>query len=470
MSHSNGHGKARVREVDPGDTGLPSRIDWERFVLGTSLVNPGDYEAVSAVLSPPDFFLRKHQLMFSAIAELAKRGLPLDYATLGCELMQRKQLDAIDGLSYLAELTEGMPPIVPANLLKWCAGIKEASVRRKGLAVAQVMSNRLLTDPATGVDEILSAGVERVQGLRGQVSGGSLIESLPPPGASTEGVSYVIDPELPEGAVVAFTGAAGAGKSTLVTAYAREALARGRRVLVLDRENPEHVVVQRLRSLAIDPAHPDLKWWGGWNQAQAPFADHAEVVAFFKACEKPGVLIVDNLGAFHGGDENEAGEMRAFFGPLRRLADMGVCVITLHNTGKSETAKEYRGSSAFNDCLDQGIFVSNVSADGRLDKLILKCFKSRFDLNGTNIVYRYDDGRFTKDERNQAGEIVASERLTSILRSNPGIAQARFENLAVQEHISRVLARQFLSDGTLGGLIRRERQARNRFCYFLVGL
>ena len=403
--------------------------------------------------------------MFSAIAELAKRGLPLDYATLGRELMQRKQLDAIDGLSYLAELTEGMPPIVPANLLKWCNGIKEASVRRKGLAVAQVMSNRLLTDPATGVDEILSAGVERVQGLRGQVDTDADLNSLPSVFANQEEFEFLIRPELPMGAVVGFTGEAGSGKSTLLTALARNALAAGYSVLVLDRENTLQVVQERLRRLRVAD-NDQLKWWGYWH-SEPPAPTDPRVAKWMKRQEKGTLVILDSLGAFYAGDENSADEMNAFLRPLKEVAALGGCVAVLHNTGKSDTAKDYRGSSAFKDALDQAFVVTNDGTEGSLDRVTVRCFKPRYGFSGS-LIYRYNEGLFTRDERPEAVKISTAEDLTSILRANPGISGSKFEELATKAGLARQLAREFIANGVLGELISRRRAAHGAWHYFLI--
>ena len=72
-----------------------------------------------------------------------------------------------------------------------------------------------------------------------------------------------------EGTVTALTGDAGSGKSTLALMHTRSAIADGRHVLILDRENPLGTALDHLLRLGIDPASPFLRYWGGWVGLEA---------------------------------------------------------------------------------------------------------------------------------------------------------------------------------------------------------
>jgi hypothetical protein len=65
---------------------------------------------------------------------------------------------------------------------------------------------------------------------------------------------------------------------------------------------------------------------------------------------------------------------------LRRLADMGAAVIVLHHSGKGESARDYRGSSDIKAAIDVGYLLTNMG-DGGLDRLRLKAFKTRFQVD-----------------------------------------------------------------------------------------
>ena len=196
-----------------------------------------------------------------------------------------------------------------------------------------------------------------------------------------------------------------------------------------------------------------LRWWGGWEKSLAPLPDSQEVISWVKqrATRNEGVLVkVDSLAAVHGGDENDAGAMRAFMNGPRRLADLGATVIVIHHDGKSETSKDFRGSSDFKASLDQAFHVSNTSSDGKLDRLTLRCFKSRYGLSGS-LVYSYQEGQLVRLEREVSSTRTVAEQLTTLLRENPQVTKNEFERLGAYAGFARAQIRTFLDRGVNGG-------------------
>src|SRR5258708_30968774 len=124
----------------------------------------------------------------------------------------------------------------------------------------------------------------------------------------------------------------------------------------------------------------------------------------------------------------------------RRIADLGATVVLIHHDGKSEKAKDFRGSSDFKAAVDLGLHVSNFGADGRLDKLVLRPFKQRIQVGG-EITYEYADGRFVRTGAAETRQTI-SEQLTALLRLNPGVTARRFEELANERNLGRNRARQ----------------------------
>ena len=280
------------------------------------------------------------------------------------------------------------------------------------------------------------------------------------------GVDYLIEPVLPVGAVTAITGDSGSGKSTLVSAWGGKVAHDGRPVLVLDRENPISVVLDRFERLGISDG-PLLHYWGGWLSDEAPQPAAGVVLTWVVSCDPRPLVIIDSLVAFHGGDENDASAMRGFMHQCRKLADLGATVVVIHHDGKGESSKDFRGSSDFKAAVDVAFHVSNSSEDGRLSTLRLRCYKSRFGFAG-ELIYRYADGQFLRDEDQNAAKRSVTEQLTELLRGNPGIDATSFEKLAVDRKLPRSRARQFLNDGLLAETIRRETGGRNTKRHFLV--
>jgi hypothetical protein len=267
----------------------------------------------------------------------------------------------------------------------------------------------------------------------------------------TKKVEYIRDPELPAGSVIALTGDFGNGKSTLALAWARDAHACGHPVFMLDRENPIGVIQARYAQLSMeDGLH--FRHWGGWVGEDAPQPAAPNVIEWVRSCVQTPLIIVDSLAAFLGADENDASKMREFMDQDRRLANLGATVLQLHHNGKGDTAKDYRGSSDFKASIDVGFLVPNFSTDGMLDKLTLKCYKSRYGLSG-DLIYRYAGGNMMRDDTPSAVSRTNAEKLTELLRQNPGIQTVDFERQAGQLGIARKRVRDFVKDGETEGVV-----------------
>lgn len=291
------------------------------------------------------------------------------------------------------------------------------------------------------------------------------IEDLPPVGESSEPIIYIREPEIAQGSVNGLTGDSGSGKSTLATAFVRDAIEKGVPCLILDRETPKPLAIDRKNRLGLADG-PLLRWWGGWV-GDVPGPSSQIVLDWVSACAVKPLIVVDSAIAFIEGNENDAAVMRGFMHSARRLADLGAAVIVIHHDGKADSARDFRGSSDFKAAVDQAFHVSNLSQDGKLDRLTLRCFKSRYGFTGS-IIYHYADGFFVRDRRADAPAINSADQLTALLRQNPGIGTRQFEDEAAKQSIGRQRARDFLSNGVLSGVIRREDAGRNRFRHYLT--
>jgi hypothetical protein len=258
-------------------------------------------------------------------------------------------------------------------------------------------------------------------------------------------ISYIQEPELPEGAIVAVTGDSGCGKSTLALGFAATAAESGRQVLILDRENPGSVVLERFERLGIRDG-PTLHYWGGWLQGQAPGPGESIILTWIISCNPRPLVIIDSFIAFYDGNENDSAAVREWMNLCRIMANLGATVLVVHHTGKAESTQDYRGSSDFKAAIDAGFVVTNYGPPGRLGTMTLRCYKSRFGFAG-NVVYRYADGRFNRQEAPVEKENVLHSALTALLRDNPGITATAFAKLASEKGYGRNKARSWLNEG-----------------------
>jgi hypothetical protein len=166
--------------------------------------------------------------------------------------------------------------------------------------------------------------------------------------------------------------------------YLGKDVMRQGRVLYIDEENPEDIVLQRLERLGMDKE----------NTGNIRFLHH-QGVRFDKNPERiideaiafsPTLTIVDSLSRVHAGDENSAAHVVALFndgfGPLVR--ETGSTLLILHHVNKSDGSSAFgrlRGSSDLSGVIDQGY---DIHKSGQ--HMHIKSFKSRRLVVGSLIV------------------------------------------------------------------------------------
>ncbi len=84
----------------------PQAVELEEAVLGALMLEKESVLAVQEVLTPEAFYKEAHQVIYRAISELSMELKPIDLYTVTEKLKQKKQLAAVGGASYLAELTQ----------------------------------------------------------------------------------------------------------------------------------------------------------------------------------------------------------------------------------------------------------------------------------------------------------------------------------------------------------------------------
>lgn len=450
----------------PSDRPLPCNLDAERFVLGAMLCDPATIEVAAGKLRASDFSIEKHRRIFLGMGELHSRGEKIDRVTLANELQSRGQLQSVDGLSYLVSLDDGLPRV--HNLESYVGIVKEKADLRRIISISQRIEDRACREEAAPF-EILTESAERFNKLiEFATSGEKSIRSIADlpliSDLNFDSIPYLVDPVLPEGALCAFTGSPESGKSSLALALARDLARSGRTTLILDRDNPAQVYADRFRRLGV-PEHA-VKVWGGWCSEQAPMPDSPRVLDYIRSQDVKPLVIVDSLSSFYEGDENDAGDMRAFMNRLRRVTNLGSTAAVIHHDGKGDSSKDYRGSSDFRAALDAGFHVSNVGPDRFLDRLYLRPFKNRFGLT-ESIVYRYAEGAMRREEGAHAASETITANLTAILSENPGITGEAFERAATGRGIKRGQARSFLRDGVEFGEILSQKGPRHSTLYAL---
>ena len=80
----------------------PQDIPMEQAVLGALMLEKDAYSQVSEILTPDTFYEKKHQLIYTAIQELALAQNPIDMSTVTYQLQHDGTLDQIGGPLYIS--------------------------------------------------------------------------------------------------------------------------------------------------------------------------------------------------------------------------------------------------------------------------------------------------------------------------------------------------------------------------------
>ena len=115
------------------DNGLgripPHSLEAEQSVLGAMLLDKEAINTAIETIRPDDFYKEANQEIFEAMLVLNNRNEPVDIITLSEELKRRGTIEAVGGITYLANLSGSIA--TTANTKYYCNIVEEKSTLRK---------------------------------------------------------------------------------------------------------------------------------------------------------------------------------------------------------------------------------------------------------------------------------------------------------------------------------------------------
>lgn len=137
----------------------PHDIEAEQAVIGSMLTDKDAISSAVELLKPEDFYREDNKIIYEAILNLYNRAEPVDIITLKTELQSMKQLEAVGGLEYIAELPDKVP--TTANVEQYIKIVEEKSALRALIKTA----NDLITlgyDQTQEVEDILDTAEKQI--------------------------------------------------------------------------------------------------------------------------------------------------------------------------------------------------------------------------------------------------------------------------------------------------------------------
>jgi replicative DNA helicase len=104
-----GRTSRQKKSVAPSEDGgriQPQARELEEAVLGALMLEKEAFSIISDTLSPACFYDKTHELIFTAIRDLAVEQKPIDVLTVVEQLRRKGDLETVGGASYIAQLSQ----------------------------------------------------------------------------------------------------------------------------------------------------------------------------------------------------------------------------------------------------------------------------------------------------------------------------------------------------------------------------
>ena len=131
----------------------PHNLDAEMSVLGGLMVDPYAFNEITGVITEDDFYKNAHRRVFSAIQDLALRSQPVDIITVSNVLNERKELEAIGGAAYLADIMNSTP--TAAHIGTYAKIVQERSLLRKLIGMSNEIVEKAYNESYADVESFL---------------------------------------------------------------------------------------------------------------------------------------------------------------------------------------------------------------------------------------------------------------------------------------------------------------------------
>ena len=118
----------------------PQNIEAEQSILGGILLDNHAVNSVLEILKVDDFYGEAHRKIFLSIVDLSEKNEPSDLITMSNILRDKKKIDGVGGVAYLASLVDNVPSA--ANIAYYSKIVKEKSILRRLIGASTEILNK----------------------------------------------------------------------------------------------------------------------------------------------------------------------------------------------------------------------------------------------------------------------------------------------------------------------------------------
>jgi replicative DNA helicase len=126
---------------------LPNSAEAERAILGGVVLDNGLISQAIELLRPEDFYVPSHRRIFLAMIALFERGAEINPILIGEELKKENALESVGGISFITNLTYGLPH--STNIAHYAKVVRGKSMLRQLIKA----SNKIIQEALEQEDE-----------------------------------------------------------------------------------------------------------------------------------------------------------------------------------------------------------------------------------------------------------------------------------------------------------------------------
>lgn len=126
---------------------LPNSSEAERAILGAVLLDNGLISQAIEQLRPGDFYVPSHRRIFTSMIALFERGAEINPILIGEELKKENALESVGGISFITNLTYGLPH--STNIIHYAKVVRGKSMLRQLVKT----SNKIVQEALAEEDE-----------------------------------------------------------------------------------------------------------------------------------------------------------------------------------------------------------------------------------------------------------------------------------------------------------------------------
>src|SRR3982074_2978316 len=121
---------------------LPNSAEAERAILGGDPPAHGMLSRAIELLRPEDFYVPSHRRVFVAMTALFERGAEINPILIGEELKKENALESVGGVSFITNLTYGLPH--STNIAHYAKVVRGKSMLRQLIRAANKITQEAL--------------------------------------------------------------------------------------------------------------------------------------------------------------------------------------------------------------------------------------------------------------------------------------------------------------------------------------